>query len=83
MGGDRHQKTIKSHNMNKLIRNAFIKNHGGVPKLSGSFSQEDSIGLATTTKKKPRGSVGRGGRISLVWGLGVTPWPGDTDPRWP
>ena len=34
-------------------------------------------------KKKKRGSVGRGGRISLGWGLGVTPWPGDTDPRWP
>ena len=83
MGGDRHQRTIKSHNVDKLIRNAFIKNHDGVPKCSGSFSQEDSIGLATTTKKKPRGSAGRGGRISLVRGLGATPWPGDTDPRWP
>ena len=69
--------------MEKLIGNAFIKNHDGVPKCSGSFSQEDSIGLATTTRKKKRGSVGRGGRISLGWGLGVTPWPGDTDPKWP
>ena len=50
--GDRHQRTIKSHNVDKLIRNAFIKNHDGVPKHSRSFSQEDSIGLATTPKKK-------------------------------
>lgn len=54
MGGDRHQRTIKSHNVGKLIRNAFIKNHDGVPKRSGSFSQEDSIGLASITRKKKK-----------------------------
>lgn len=52
--GDRHQRTIKSHNVEKLIGNAFIKNHDGVPKCSGSFSQEDSIGLATTPLEKKK-----------------------------
>lgn len=60
--GDRHQRTIKSHNVEKLIRNVFIKNHNGVPKRSGSFSQENSIGLATTTRKKKKKRFSRQGR---------------------